>query len=586
MKKRILFLQLPLLDNDTAGKRENFPFAALWLSHALSQHPEGEFWEVATAPAKWDELDNAHLLEKILVSGVEAVAFTLCLWNVERSLRVARQLRNSRPELFLMAGGPEISEDHPFLLEEPVFNALVTGEGEAVFPEILKGIRAGKLPAYDNVLISSDTGWRRGSKPPPPIDLASVQVPVASLIECIKARPSVYIETSRGCPLTCTYCRYHHLQKGVRALPAEAAAQRVQQLRAAGAREIRFVDPTFNARADFTQLLERLAEINADRKLGFFAELRADTLTPEQAALMAKVNFLDVEIGVQSTDPKVLRTIRRPANIAQVERGIRLLTAAGVKVTLDLMYGLPEQTLDDVLRSIEWARNFGPNITIQCMQTLLLPGTDLREQAEQYGMQSMALPPYGVFSTATMPEDDMRRIEALLHDSDDMPADPVTARFTGYRLNGLFKEQVGTAVPAVRSSEKLKTDGGLRQTALPLYSETLRGFQNRRAVMIRGGDMNARRKEIGRMIEESISSEPDMLWQFVLCPEREEPMQLLEELIATVKKQPPHLLDRFASAELFGEIASRRIFVRLAKGRKYDAEWRGQVEELLGRHFV
>lgn len=552
MKKKILFIQLPLLDNDTSAPRENFPFAGLWLSHVLTQHPEGEFWDVVPAPAKWDELDNAHLLEKILASSVEAVAFTLCLWNVERSLRIARQLRNSRPELFLMAGGPEVSIDHPFLLE-PCFDALVTGEGEAVFPEILKGIRLGKLPAYDNVLISSSGGWRRGSQPPLPIDLASVQVPVESLMECIKARPAVYVETSRGCPLTCTYCRYHHLQKGVRALPAKAAAQRVQQLRAAGAREIRFVDPTFNARADFTYLLQLLAEINTDRKLGFFAELRADTLTPEQAALMAKVNFIDVEVGVQSTDPNVLRTIRRPANIAQVEKGIRLLTDAGVKVTLDLMYGLPEQTPDDVLRSIEWARRLGPNITIQCMQTLLLPGTDLREQAEQYGMTAMPLPPYGVFSTSTMSEEDMAHIEALLADSPDMPADPVTPRFTGYRLTGLFKAQAGL---------------------------------NRRALIIRGGDLNARRKEICRQIEQAIADEPDMLWQFVLCAEREEPLELPEALIKTIKKQPPHLLDRYASAALSGQIASRRIFVRLQKGRTYDAVWREQVEELLGRHFI
>jgi hypothetical protein len=256
---------------------------------------------------------------------------------------------------------------------------------------------------------------------------------------------------------------------------------------------------------------------------------------------------------VQSTDPKVLRAIRRPANIEQVERGIRLLTGAGVQVTLDLMYGLPEQILDDVLRSIEWARSLGPNITIQCMQTLLLPGTDLREQAEQYGMQAMPLPPYGVFSTSTMPEDDMRRIEALLHDSADMPADPVTARFTGHRLAGLFKERAGL---------------------------------NRRAVMFRGSDLSARLKEISRTIEEAIAGEPDTLWQFVLCPEREEPLELLETLIATIKKQPPHLLDRYASAELFGQIASRRLFVRLEKGRKYDAVWCEQVEELLGNHFI
>ena len=551
--KQILFLQLPLLDNDTSAQRENFPFAGLWLAHALSQHPEGEFWEVVPAPAKWDELDNTRLVQEILASGIEAVAFTLCLWNVERSLRIARLLRELRPDLFLMAGGPEISEDHPFLLEEPAFNALVTGEGETVFPEILKGIRIGKMPVYDNVLIPDSKGWKRGSKPPPQIDLASVQVPVAMLQECIKVRPAVYVETSRGCPLTCTYCRYHHLQKGVRALPAEAAAHRVQQLRTASAREIRLVDPTFNARADFTRLLELLAEINADRKLGFFAELRADTVTPEQAVWMAKANFVEVEVGVQSTDPKVLRAIRRPANIAQIEKGIRLLTGAGVRVTLDLMYGLPEQTLDDVLRSIEWARGLGSNISIQCMQTLLLPGTDLREQAEQYGMKAMPLPPYGVFSTSTMSEENMRQIEVLLHDSTELPADPVTPRFIGYRLAGLFKEHAG---------------------------------QNRRAMMFRGSDLNSRRKEICQQIEQAIVCEPDMLWQFVLCPEREEPIGLLEAVIKTIKKQPPHLLDRYASAALFGQIASRRIFVRLQKGRKYASVWREQLEELLGRHFV
>ena len=557
MKKRILFLQLPLLDNDTSAQRENFPFAGLWLSHALSQHSESAFWDVFPAPPAWDELDNRHLLQKILESGAEVVAFTLCLWNVERSLRIARLLQSSRPEMYLMAGGPEVAEDHPFLLEEPVFRALVTGEGDAVFPEILKGIRTGKMPLFENVLLAEDGGWKRGRQSPPPVDPASVQVPVELLRECIKMRPAVYVETARGCPLTCTYCRYHHLQKGVRVLPAEAAAQQVRQLRAAGAHEIRFVDPTFNARADFDRLLELLAEMNADRALGFFAELRADTLTPDQAARMARANFIDVEVGVQSIDPKVLRGIRRPANIAQVERGIRLLTGAGVNVTLDLMYGLPEQTPEDVFRSIEWARGLGPGISIQCMQTLLLPGTDLRKQAEQYGIQAMPLPPYGVFSTPTLSEEDMASIEILLHDSPDLPADPVTSRFTGFRLTGLFKEQVEKG-----------------------------GRTNRRAVILRGRDLNARRKEICRLIAQAIARDPDMLWQFVLYPEGEEPLELLEAMIGTLRQQPPHLLDRYASANLSGQLASRRIFVRLKKGCSYDAAWRRQVEELLGRHFV
>lgn len=551
MKKKLLFLQLPLLDNDATGPRENFPFAAYWLSHALAQHPEGAFWDVEAAPTEWDELDNRHLLANIQASGVSAVAFTLCLWNVERAVRLAAVLRRADPDLYLMAGGPEISEDHPFLLDS-AFDALVIGEGEAVFPEILRGVRTGKMPAYDNLLLAGSRGWRKGSQPPLTIDLTAVQVPVEQLMTCIQERPAVYIETSRGCPIRCTYCRYHHLQKGLRSLPAEAVAERVRQLHAAGAREIRFVDPTFNARGDFVRLLKLLVEMNPFRRLDFFAELRADTLTPEQADLLARANFIDIEVGVQSTDPDVLHAVRRPATVAQVERGIRLLADAGVHVTLDLMYGLPEQTLDDVLRSIEWARGLGDNISIQCMQTLLLPGTDLRTQAEQYGMTAMALPPYGVVSTATLSEAQMRQIETLLHESSDLPADPVTARFIGYRLAGLFKEQAG---------------------------------RNRRAVMFRGGNLNAQCGEICCKMEAVMADEPDVLWQFVLCPETEEPLVLLEAMIETIQKRPPHLLDRYASAELFGQIASRRIFVRLSRGRRYDAVWVRSVKELLECNF-
>lgn len=550
--KKVLFLQLPMLDNDTIAQRENFPFAALWLSHALSQHSEGEFWEVMPPPAEWDELNNARLMEEVLKTGSDAVAFTLCLWNVERAVRIAAALRLQRPGLFLMAGGPEVSEDHPFLLDF-CFDVLVTGEGEAVFPEILKGIRTGKLPAYDNVLLSDSDHWKKGSKPPPQIDLGSVQIPVAGLTSCIETRPSVYIETLRGCPLSCTYCRYHHLQKGIRAISAEAAAERIRQLRSAGAKEIRFIDPTFNAREDFELLLEKLAELNRDGGVEFFAELRADMLTERQADLLAAAHFADIEVGVQSTVPKVLRAIRRPANIERVERGIRLLTGAGVHVTLDLMYGLPEQTEADVLHSIEWARGLGQGITIQCMQTLLLPGTDLRAQAERYGMTAMSHPPYGVLSTDTMSSESMARLEALLVDSPDLPADPVTPRFTGYRLSGLFGGQPGL---------------------------------NRRSVVFRGGDLNARRKEICRTMEQAVSDEPDALWQFVLCPEHEESPELFEAMIRTIQKQPPHLLDRYASAALFGQIASRRIFVRLKPGGRFSPVWRGQVEDLLGRHFL
>lgn len=560
----ILYLQLPLLDNDTKSERENFLFAGAYLDHALSLSDENQYHNSIFAPTEWDELDTKHLVKAIINSGADIIACTLYLWNIERTIRLAALLKTQKPALKIMVGGPETAKDHPLLFTaNHPFDAVIIGDGENIFPSLLKSWRTHTPIDFDNLVLNTSKGWKQDTNPTPPVDLAQAQPSEKIIMQCAENRPVTYLETIRGCPLTCSYCRYYHLHNKICMLTTEQVIHRIQQFRKLGAKEIRFVDPTFNARPKFTEFLKEIIKTNPDHDLEFFAEIRSDSLTTEQAQLMKKANFTAVEVGVQSIDPNVLKNVKRPVRLEKTGAGIQALCAAGVHVVLDIMYGLPEQTIDDVKDSLNWGLQFGKSVQVQCMQTLILPGTVLREEVNKWEFVHENTPPYAIQQTSTLKPEHIQEIEILLDEHPNLPADPVTPRFCSQRLSGLFKAQhrIGTHQ----------------------LSAAVPGKNNRRALLFHGTDLFQHRSSITDLIHRAISAEPHGLWQFVLIPKTEEPLDLIEEIAAAISKHPPHMLDLFASASAFEVTVSRRLFVRTNPNISED--WKNAAEELLREHF-
>jgi hypothetical protein len=278
---------------------------------------------------------------------------------------------------------------------------------------------------------------------------------------------------------------------------------------------------------------------------------------------MREANFTAVEVGVQSIDPEVLKNVARPVSLKKTGAGIQALCDSGVHVVLDIMYGLPGQTLNEVQRSLEWGLTFGDAVQVQCMQTLVLPGTVLRNDCKKWAFKHDSFPPYGIRETSHLSGDDIQEIEVLLDEHPNLPADPVTPRFCSQLLAGLFKEQI-----------RIKAD----RPKLPLS-----GKSNRRALIIHGANLFEHRVAMTELIENAISNEPDGLWQFVLVPEHEEPLDLIEDLAECIRRQPPHLLDRFASAAAFDLTVSRRLYIRT--NQTFSDEWTTAAEELLRESF-
>ena len=595
---RLLFLQLPRLDPDVTSPGENLMPAAACLRAALERSPESPHWSVIETPESQNELADAALADRLAALRPDALSATCYLWNVERTLHLLRLIKKRLPALKIVLGGPDIAVRHPLLPEIPPLSsalrppssvlrplssalpppssalrfpadALVVGEGETVFPDVLRFFRTGRAPAFNGVRWRTPDGtFAEGSRRRPVMPLQELLPAPDHPINRPDAFGMAYLETNRGCPMRCAFCCYNLRRSTTTCLPPDEVAARIRILRRRGAKEIRLTDPTFNAHPRFDEILGVLARENRDRKLAFFVEIRADTLTDDQARRLAAAGVAEAEVGIQSTDPAVLRLLHRPLNADRVLRGIEALLRHGIKPTLDFMYALPAQDEQDIQRSLDWLARFGDAIHPQFLPTLLLPGTELRDRAAELGIRAQRLPPYRVQATDKLSARRLRQVEAWANErlgGFDSP----TQRFVGARLPDLFPCRVRVRLPP-----------GPLPTA---YS--LQPSDSRQAVILAGEDLFAQREALADFVRGSVRAEPHILWQFVLEPTEEEPLDLFDFLIAAFAKLPGHWLDRLVSPPGERRLCARRLLVKLPRGKRFDPSWREDAESLLAQHF-
>ncbi len=562
----VVFIQLPQVDNDVQGKVENPHLAARYLIEAARRFGQGPSFRFIDLPECWENRADPELAREILRRKPFLLVVTLYLWNIERSLDLCLRLRREQPDLQIAVGGPEVAPDHPFLFRRAPFDIAAVGEGEWVFPRLLQAFQGGPVPDSRNLFIRRAGRWQAGRAPAPEPELNHILPPPHHPFWRPDSNGMAYLEISRGCPLRCAYCRYPHLRRRMTFLPAGEILERIAILSARGTREIRFIDPTFNAHPEFRTLIRELANRRTASSPIFFSEIKADTLTAEDARLLAQAGFREIEVGLQSRNPAVLRRVRRPTRLPALDAGVRHLVRQGIRVTLDVMYGLPGQPPSDVLRCLRIALRLR-RINVQCLQTLLLPGTEIRTRRAEWKLEADDHPPYGIRSTPNMSAEDLRKIEAFVAHTPRLRSDCPTTRWIGRSLPDLFPEQ------QVFSVAEMRPDHPARPRSL------------RCAVFLRGDDLFAFRTNLARWIEASIKNHPHSLWQFVLEPRHEEPLDLLEDLTEVLMQAPPHLLDRYAAVSAFQRRAARRLFIRLPPKQPFARDWVMACEDYLQKIF-
>lgn len=565
-RKKILFIQLPYLDNHVSGHSENLRLAANYLVCAMERAGEKEYYASEVLGQSTDHLDDCHLVDLIAGNKRPAVIVaTIYLWNVERTLDVLARVKKRLPSVSILVGGPEVAKDHPFLFGNGVADVAVMGEGEWAFPVILECLRKATTCDFSGIAWKKRFKYEWGRVPRPETELSEILPGPGFRLNRPDGNGIAYMETSRGCPLKCTFCCYNQKRNGVCYVRTKDVLNRVSILVQRGADEIRFVDPTFNSNPDFEKIMQGLINLNPARKIKFFAELRAETITAKQADLLKKANFREIEVGVQSRDKTVLKAIRRPARLSALDRGVRLMSARRIRLTVDIMCGLPYQGISDIRKSLKWAFRV-KNAHVQFLHALLIPGTELRASRKILGLESQVRPPYRVTSTEWMDEASVCKAERIALNHAGRLMDSPAEKFVGKALPDLFEEKIHINI----------------SNNLP---PIIPGRTNRRAVILEGNNLYVMRNRICRVINTAVTKEPHVLWQFVLALKVEEPLDLLDSMIEAIDQHPPHFLDNMTVHPDGYRRAARRIFILLRSGCKFRQSWLHAVEEYLCTNF-
>jgi putative oxygen-independent coproporphyrinogen III oxidase len=138
--------------------------------------------------------------------------------------------------------------------------------------------------------------------------------------------------------------------------------------------------PTLLPAADLARILDqagRLWELEPGAEVT--TEANPDSVTPESLQLLADAGFTRISFGMQSAVPHVLKVLDRTHNPARVPEAVRWARDAGLKVSLDLIYGTPGESLQDWETSLEAAIACAPD-HISAYALIVEEGTRLAAQ--------------------------------------------------------------------------------------------------------------------------------------------------------------------------------------------------------------
>ena len=358
------------------------------------------------------------ILKDIYLEQPDVVCFSCYIWNISFVRELVPDLKKILPQVEFWAGGPEVSYDAvEFLKKNPAFFGVMVGEGEETFhelagyyierkPETLSGIRGVAFRDENKGRDIVHTGWREL------MDLSKVPFAYSNLTE-FKNR-IIYYESSRGCPFSCSYC-LSSIDKKLRFRDIELVKKELQFFIDNKVPQVKFVDRTFNCKHDHAMEIWRYITENDNGITNFHFEISADLLRSEELALMKTMRpgLIQLEIGVQSTNPQTIKAIRRTMDFEKLKGIVEQIHSFGnIHQHLDLIAGLPYEGYDSFHNSFCDVYALRPE-QFQLGFLKVLKGSHMMEMTGEYQILYKEREPYEVLSTAWMTYGEILRLKMV-----------------------------------------------------------------------------------------------------------------------------------------------------------------------------
>ena len=355
-----------------------------------------------------------EILKEIYRSGAEVVCFSFYIWNISFVRELIFDLKKILPGTAFWVGGPEVSFDaENFLKEMPQVTGVMVGEGEETFLELARYYieKKGTLADIRGIAFRENgeifhNGWREV------MDLS--RVPFAYEQTEDFANRIIYYESSRGCPFSCSYC-LSSIDKKLRFRNLELVKKELQFFLDKKVPQVKFVDRTFNCKHDHAMEIWKYILEHDNGVTNFHFEISADLLREEELELMSRMRpgLIQLEIGVQSTNPDTIRAIHRNMDLKKLEASVaRVKSFGNIHQHLDLIAGLPCEDYESFRRSFEQVYRMKPD-QLQLGFLKVLKGSSMYHEAQKYEILYKEKEPYEVLSTAWLSYEDILKLKMV-----------------------------------------------------------------------------------------------------------------------------------------------------------------------------
>jgi hypothetical protein len=328
-----------------------------------------------------------EVIEVILNKNIDILGIGVYLWNSNYYIELAKKLKQIKPEIIIVAGGPETRLNYTNFLK--IIDYTIQGEGEHVFLQLID-----KIISNSHILIPGlNTGDTQYIK-----DLSTLSSPYIDNGIDYSTYDGLLWELSRGCPFSCSFCFESKGIQGVRYYSLEKISKELLCFTRTDIKQIFVLDPTFNTDLERAKKILNLI-IKTKTRIHFHFEIRAEFIDEELAILFSRINC-SIQIGIQSTNITALKTVNRNLNPQKFKEKISILSKYNLAFGLDLIYGLPNDTFEDFKNSMEYVLNLQPN-NLDIFPLSVLPGTKLFDQSKDLKLSFSISPPYTLISNET-----------------------------------------------------------------------------------------------------------------------------------------------------------------------------------------
>lgn len=358
------------------------------------------------------------MLRSLFLARADVVCVSCYIWNISIVEDLITEYHKISPKTKIWLGGPEVSYHAEEMLEQyPFLAGIMKGEGEVTFREIAvyyqnqgNGMEGKTLEEIHGITYRDADGAVKSNPWRPVMDLSEVDFPYANLKKF--ENRIIYYESSRGCPFSCSYC-LSSIDKRLRFRNLDLVKKELAFFLEQKVPQVKFVDRTFNCKKDHAMAIWKFIAEHDNGVTNFHFEIAADLITEEELELLntLRPGLVQLEIGVQSTNPQTIEAIHRKMDFGKVTEIVnRIAKGRNIHQHLDLIAGLPYEDYASFRRSFADVYALRPQ-QLQLGFLKVLRGSFMYEHTKEYDCHYQEREPYEVLYTKWLPYDDVLKLK-------------------------------------------------------------------------------------------------------------------------------------------------------------------------------